>query len=79
MVVDLPELQAERLPLLQIALRELHQFVQPGALVVAAYSLVQGPPHQNSTGLLSGDHEGKGSRWTRPLESSTYFLTRLLV
>ena len=39
--VDLPELQPERLPLLQIARRELHQFIQPGTLVVAAYSLVQ--------------------------------------
>src|SRR5829696_9066029 len=45
MKVDLPELQPERLPLLKIAFRELHQVVQSGALVVAAYSLMQRPPH----------------------------------
>src|SRR5215212_752276 len=44
-IVDLPELQPERLPLLKIAFRELHQVVQSGALVVAAYSLMQRPPH----------------------------------
>src|ERR671913_268140 len=46
LLVDLPELQLERLPLPEIALCELHQLVQPGAFVVAAYRLVQGPPHQ---------------------------------
>src|ERR687897_1158663 len=45
-VVDLSELDSERLPLLKIALCELHQFIQPFALVVAAYGLMQGPPHQ---------------------------------
>jgi len=40
MVVDLSELDSERLPLLKIALRELHQFIQPFALVVAAYGLM---------------------------------------
>src|ERR671920_2387514 len=34
--------------------------------------------HTNSTGLLSGDHEGKGCNRTRPPESSRYFSTRLL-
>src|SRR5919112_1389539 len=44
-VVDLPELRFERLPLFEIALRELHQIVQSGALVVAANRFVQRPPH----------------------------------
>src|SRR4029450_1102837 len=45
-VVDLPELRPERLSFFQIALGELHQVVQPGALMIAAYGLVQRPPHQ---------------------------------
>src|SRR5215210_5253204 len=45
-IVDLPELRCEGLPLLEVSLRELHQIIQPLALVVAAYSLVQRPPHQ---------------------------------
>src|ERR687897_4847 len=45
-VVDLPELRPERLSFFEIALGELHQVVQPGALVIAAYGLVQRPPHQ---------------------------------
>src|SRR5215210_8431579 len=34
--------------------------------------------HTNSTGLLSGDHEGRGCKRMRPADSSTYSLTRLL-
>jgi hypothetical protein len=45
-VLDLSELDSERLPLLKIALRELHQFIQLFALVVAAYGLMHRPPHQ---------------------------------
>src|SRR5215211_6732460 len=78
LIVGFPKLQCEGLPRLEISLRELHQFIQPLALVVAAYGLVQRDHHTSSTGLLSGDHEGKGCRSTRPFESSTYFFTRLL-
>src|SRR5215211_1874849 len=34
--------------------------------------------HTNSTGLLSGDHEGRGCKRMRPADSCTYSLTRLL-
>src|SRR5918992_2941878 len=78
-VVDLPELRFERLPLFEIALRELHQIVQSGALVVAADRFVQRPPHKLHRVALLKDHEGKGCRLTRPSESSTYFFTRLLM
>jgi hypothetical protein len=40
-LVDLTELRPERLPFFEIARRELHQIVQPGALMIAAYGLVQ--------------------------------------
>jgi hypothetical protein len=59
MVVDLSELDSERLPLLKIALCELHQFIQPFALVVAAYGLMQGPQHQLHRVALIKDHEGR--------------------
>src|SRR5215208_5946704 len=45
-LVDLSELQSERLPLLEITFGELHQIVQPLTLMVAAHRLVQRPPHQ---------------------------------
>src|SRR5215210_3182201 len=34
--------------------------------------------HTSSTGLLSGEHEGKGCKRMRPADSPTYSLTRLL-
>src|SRR5215210_8340759 len=46
MIVDLSELQSEWLSLIKVALRELHQILQSSAFMVAAYSLVQRPPHQ---------------------------------
>ena len=78
MAVEFSELQSERLSLLQIAFGKLHQIIQSRALVVAAYRASCKDHHTSSTGLLSGDHEGKGCRWTRPPDSSTYLWTRLL-
>src|SRR5918994_882076 len=45
-LVDLSELQSERLPLLEITFGELHQIFQPLTLMVAANRLVQRPPYQ---------------------------------
>src|SRR5215210_98398 len=77
-VVDLPELRPERLSFFEIALGELHQVVQPGALMIAAYGLVQRPPHQLHRVALRRPREGKGCERMRPADSSTYSLTRLL-
>jgi hypothetical protein len=79
MAVDLSELYSERLPLLQIAFRQFHQFIQPLALVVAAYGLMHRAPHHLHRVALLKEHEGKGCRRTCPPQASTYLLTRLLV
>src|SRR5215210_7902245 len=65
MAVDFPELQPEGLPLLEISLRELHQFIQSGALVVAADHLVQRPPHQFHRVAL-GRPRGQGMQADAP-------------
>jgi hypothetical protein len=41
LLVDLPEFEPEGLSLLEVTFGELHQIIEPGTLVVAAYGLMQ--------------------------------------
>src|SRR5215211_1166401 len=77
-LVDLSELQSERLPLLEITFGELHQIVQPLTLMVAAHRLVQRPPHQLHRVALRRPRRKRMQTDATP-EPSTYSFTRLLV
>jgi hypothetical protein len=45
LLVDPSEFEPEELSLAEVTFGEFHQIIEPGALVVAAYSLMQRPPH----------------------------------
>src|SRR3954447_4041673 len=78
LIVDLPELQCEGLPcLLRYPSANFTRSSNPSHSWLRLTASCT-DHHTSSTGLLSGDHEGKGCRLTRPFESSTYFFTRLL-